>query len=128
MTDETKPAETAEPAPEKVEPAAPSIGLSATAASILAAILGLLGAAAGAGWPGVVALAIVGVALGAGAPAALQVLIRIANGSIDRRDQERAGADSGNTAADLKNQGDTVRQELEAAQAANPPTDGFPKP
>lgn len=89
--------------------------------ALLSGLMGLLGTAAGAGWPGVIALALVGLSV----PFAWSQLVRVFNAWADKRDLERAGADAGNTAVDLANQGRGVSQGLDRGQLADPPTDGF---
>lgn len=118
MTEEAKQEE--KPASEPAKSWLSSIGVG----GILSAVLGVVGAAAGAGWPGVVALAALGLAM----PLGLGVLVKAFNAWSDRRDLDRAGADAGNTAVDLANQGREVTKGLDQAQKVDPPTDGFPKP
>lgn len=91
--------------------------------SLISGLLAVLGSAAGAGWPGVVALVLVGLAV----PFGWNILVGMANDWSDKRDQERAGADAGNTAVDLQNQGRGVSTGLDGAQKNAPPTEGFPK-
>jgi predicted lipid-binding transport protein (Tim44 family) len=121
-----------QPAEEKATPDAqkPPQAASSSLAStigvggILSGLLGLLGAAAGAGWPGVIALA----GLGLSVPIIGVVLVKYFNAWSDKRDLERAGADAGKTAVDLANQGHAVSAGLDSAQKADPPTEGFKKP
>jgi hypothetical protein len=118
--------EKTEPAPSAQEKPATGSGsvLSQIGVGGLAsAALGVLGAAAGAGWPGVVALAGVGLML----PIGWTLLVKMFNEWSDTRDLERAGADAGKTSVDLANQGREVTGNLDAAQKADPPTEGFPK-
>lgn len=117
---EQKPEEKAGDAPGPA-PRGSGSGVSLGLGTIGSALLGLLGAAAGAGWPGVVAMAL----LGLGLPFAWGFLVKLMNDKMDSRDQARAGADAGKTAVDLQNQGRKVTQGLDAAESANPPTDGF---
>lgn len=109
------------PAQPAKEPA--GIGSQIGAGAILSGLLGLLGAAAGASWAGVAALGVMGLGL----PLAWTLLVKKFNGWGDTRDLERAGADAGKTAVDLRNQGRQVTNGLDEAQRADPPTEGYPK-
>lgn len=89
----------------------------------LGLIAPMIGSLAGAGWPGLLALAGVGLSL----PIGLSALVRYINTWADHRDQERAGTDAGTTASDLQGQGRAVATGLDAIQTADPPTEGYPK-
>lgn len=89
--------------------------------TLLSAFVGLLGAAAGAGWPGVIALCLVGLAV----PFGWNTIIKIFNDWSDLRDRDRAGSDASKTASDLSNQGREVTKGLDQSEKSDPPTDGF---
>lgn len=120
MTEENK---TAPGAPEGSQASSSSGATLTVVGGVVSAVAAVAGAAAGAGWPGVVALALVGLSL----PLGLSWLVNRFNGWSDNRDQVRAGSDAGNTAVDLANQGQQVSSGLDSSQAANPPTEGLPK-
>lgn len=121
MTEENK---TTPAAPEGSQTGSSSGTTLTIVGGVLSLVAGLVGAAAGAGWPGVVALALVGLA----APLGLGWLVKKFNGWSDGRDQERAGSDAGNTAVNLAGQAGSVAPGLDSSQAANPPTAGFSDP
>ena len=95
----------------------------ATAGVAVSGACGLLGAAAGAGWPGVVALALIGAMV----PVSWNIIVGMFKKNTDARDLKNAGSDVGKTALDLQTQGREVSNELDQAEKAEPPTDGFPK-
>lgn len=110
MTDTAK-----EPEAPKKEEAKP--GFSMPWGSLAAALPGLLGAALGAGWPGIIAL----VGAGAGLFFGINALIRKWNASVDKKDTDRAGADAGTTSSDIANQAKDVRDSLDNLEKAMPP-------
>lgn len=105
-------------------PAPSSSGVSSmTIATLAAGVLGVLGSAAGAGWPGVVALVLLGMII----PFGWGVLVRELNKWSDKRDMNRAGSDVGQTALNLEIQGREVSRGLEQVEASDEPTEGFKK-
>lgn len=106
---------TGQPAPKKGVMGDVSMG------AVISGALGLLGSAAGAGWPGIVAMVLLGLAL----PFGWGYLVKLYNRGVDKREMEKAGADAGMAAVDLANQGTQVTQGLDAAQQADAPTEGF---
>lgn len=99
---------------------APSLGTQVASGALIGPIVGLLTAAAGAGWPGVVAMGLLGVGL----PFLWSQVVGMFNRWADGRDLNRAGSDAGNTAVEIKNQGQDVRQGLDDLQSGSPPSDG----
>jgi hypothetical protein len=96
----------------------PKTSTTATFSGVLGALLGVIGGAAGSGWPGVIAL----VGLGVAFPVIYTMLVKYFNSRIDARDLEKAGADAGKTAVDLKNQGEQAGKTLDELQKKFPPT------
>lgn len=120
MSDEAPKTETpAAPA----EPAKSSTAGSFGWGSLIGGGISAVGAIAGAGWPGLIMLG----ALGIATPFLWKFIVGMFNRWADTRDQERAGADAGNTAVDMANQGREVTGGLDGAQKADPPTKGFPE-
>lgn len=99
------------------KPAEATPGGALWAMGLLGAIPGLLAALAGAGWPGVLAIALGGVALLAGGT----FLVKKLNLMVDGRDLSRAGADAGKTAVDLANQAADNRTEMDKLRDEKPP-------
>jgi hypothetical protein len=95
--------------------------------TIISIITSLAGGALSAGWPGVVALVLLAILVPTGLVFSWKVIVGNLNSRIDGQDTQNAGADAGNTAIDLANQGREVSIGLDAKAKADPPTDGFPK-
>ncbi len=89
---------------------------------IVGAATGLVSSALGAGWPGIIALALTAVTLYAG----LQFLVRWINKNVDARDLKDAASDSANTAIDIKNQAAEVRHDLDSLEQSDPPSPSAP--
>lgn len=90
-------------------------------------VTGLISAALGSSLYGLIAIGVLGVIAGIGGPLLWRRLVGGWNANIDSRDQANAGADAGNTAIDIANQGRAVSTGLDAQEKADLPTDGFPK-
>jgi hypothetical protein len=86
-------------------------------AALAGAVPGIVGAALGSGWPGIIALVLAGVALFFGYTG----IIAKWNQSVDKTDADRAGADAGRTATDLANQARDVRTGLDRLEQNDPP-------
>lgn len=99
---------------------ASSQGITVTKAgfTLLSALPGFIAGLAGAGWPGVIAMLLGGFGLVFG----IDLGIKKLNKMIDGRDSDNAGADAGNTAVDLANQGAGNRQDIAALEQSDPPT------
>jgi hypothetical protein len=79
----------------------------------------LLGILSGAGWPGVLAMVLGGIGLFY----SLTQVIKRWNRSVDKTDLTNAGADAGDTSADLANQAREATQGLEELRQKDPPKD-----
>jgi hypothetical protein len=84
---------------------------------VVAGLPAFLSALAGAGWPGVLAMVLGGFGLLYG----VSQMTRMLNRRVDRADQAHAGADAGETAADLAGQAGEVTQKLEELRKKDPP-------
>lgn len=109
----------------KPDEAAPAQGSSAvsgvTVATLGGGVLGVLGSAAGAGWPGVIALILLGLTI----PFGWNTILSLLNKWTDKKDAENAGTDASKTALNLANQGREVSSGLDKTEASDEPTDGF---
>jgi hypothetical protein len=88
--------------------------------SIMTMLFSLAGTALSAGWPGLIALGVTAL----GGLLALRWAINHFNSQVDASDQERAGADAGQTAVGLANQADQGRSDLDELEKQSPPTHG----
>lgn len=94
--------------------------------TIISIITSLAGSALSAGWPGVAALGGLAILVPTALIIAWKVFVGNLNSRIDGQDTQSAGADAGNTAIDLANQGRAVSIGLDAQEKSDLPTDGFP--
>jgi hypothetical protein len=95
--------------------------LGIPAGTLITSAVSLISGVLGAGPWGIVGMALLAI----GSIFGINKLVGYINGKIDARDNERAGADAGQTSVDLTNQVSNNAQAIKNEETMNPPTKGF---